>query len=414
CPELWVAEGVYPAAPSAHPDEAVVLTPGLRLYGGFSGTETKLLERNLGAHATVFDGELGDPTEPRDNACRIVVMAAETRLDGFTVRNGSGSQGCTTWAYGLGIYAESINATVANCLLTGNGGHFGEAGILVSGSGRVLIHDTVFELNSSRDGALGASGSALVEVTDCIFRTNDSSFGSAITLREQAELAAVRCSFQDNDSPGGNATVASFDSSTATLTNCIFSGNNASVGAVQSAGASTTLVNCLVAGNVGTMSGGIWASGYGPTVLQNCTVANNTGNSTGGLLAMSNLVVVRNSILWGNTSNAATVSESQLLYSTGTLPMVRHTTMEGAPVLAGEGNRNADPLFVNADPGLGPLDLRLGAGSPCIDAGSTALLLPDEADLDGDQNVTEPIPFDLDGGARLAGAAVDMGAYEAP
>jgi hypothetical protein len=57
-------------------------------------------------------------------------------------------------------------------------------------------------------------------------------------------------------------------------------------------------------------------------------------------------------------------------------------------------------------------DLRLSAGSPCIDAGDNNSIPADTADLDGDGDVNEPIPFDLDGNPRIVGAAVDMGAYE--
>jgi hypothetical protein len=61
----------------------------------------------------------------------------------------------------------------------------------------------------------------------------------------------------------------------------------------------------------------------------------------------------------------------------------------------GEGNIDADPLFVDAAIG----DLRLQAGSPAIDAGDQALL-------------PAGITTDLDGNPRVVGANVDMGAYE--
>ena len=69
-------------------------------------------------------------------------------------------------------------------------------------------------------------------------------------------------------------------------------------------------------------------------------------------------------------------------------------------------------------------DLHLLPGSACIDAGSNADVPADTADLDGDGNTAEPLPFDLAGAGRFAddpytadtGAGVapivDIGAYE--
>jgi hypothetical protein len=98
------------------------------------------------------------------------------------------------------------------------------------------------------------------------------------------------------------------------------------------------------------------------------------------------------------------------------------------------GNISADPKLVRL-PSPGPDgvwdtadddygDLRLLPGSPCIDAGRNADVPADTADLDGDGDTTEPLPFDLAGKVRFAEnpatpdtgggtpPIVDMGAYE--
>ncbi|MBN1773234.1 MAG: hypothetical protein JXB32_18375 [Deltaproteobacteria bacterium] len=72
------------------------------------------------------------------------------------------------------------------------------------------------------------------------------------------------------------------------------------------------------------------------------------------------------------------------------------------------GNLDVDPEFVSASGG----DYRLAAGSPCVGAGDETLLPADAADLDGDLDVAEPLPYDLDGNDRIRGGVLDLGAYE--
>ncbi len=85
---------------------------------------------------------------------------------------------------------------------------------------------------------------------------------------------------------------------------------------------------------------------------------------------------------------------------------VTHSDVQGG--YDGDGNIDADPLFVDAAGG----DLHLTSGSPCVDTGDAASLPDDVADLDGDADVSEPLPVDLDGAPRVAGEALDLGAYE--
>ncbi len=88
----------------------------------------------------------------------------------------------------------------------------------------------------------------------------------------------------------------------------------------------------------------------------------------------------------------------------------------------GMSNIDLDPTFVlNPDPGPDGMwdgvdddygDLHLLAASPCINMGDNSALPADAADLDGDGDIAEPIPFDLDGNPRILETTVDAGAFE--
>ncbi len=71
----------------------------------------------------------------------------------------------------------------------------------------------------------------------------------------------------------------------------------------------------------------------------------------------------------------------------------------------GGGNLDSNPSFADAL-------YRLGDSSPAIDAGSDAGVPADGADLDGDEDLAETTPQDLDNMPRVVGSSVDMGAFE--
>jgi hypothetical protein len=141
----------------------------------------------------------------------------------------------------------------------------------------------------------------------------------------------------------------------------------------------------------------------GNTAVQGSTIAQESISQNSG-----NQVRIHNSIVWDGPApfwnNGHPANELSVEYS----------NVQGG--WAGMGNIDLDPQFVDPEGLDGVLatpddDVRLVQDSPCIDAGNAALLPADTADVDGDQNITEPLPLDADGHLRAFGT-VDMGAYE--
>jgi parallel beta-helix repeat protein len=110
--------------------------------------------------------------------------------------------------------------------------------------------------------------------------------------------------------------------------------------------------------------GGIHLGPGGDALVLNCTVlANDATGAGGGLSAVGQNPVLANAIVRGNT---AAVSDSQI---TGSWSSVT-SDVEGG--LAGPGNFDADPLFVDGPAGpfyLSQIAAGQGAQSPCVDAG---------------------------------------------
>ena len=203
----------------------------------------------------------------------------------------------------------------------------------------------------------------------------------------------------DNKNMGGAIYI---DSGNPTVVNCIFSGNKAEY---------ENIVN--------GRGGGIYiANGRGMPEITNCSFSGNYAADFGGGIYIGSLhgPKINNCIFWQNSCQSYVSLEVMQISAQDGWTDVGHSCIQGLSRYAGSNNIDTDPSFVDADGSdnmFGTLDddLRLRMGSPSIDQGLNAALIPDAYDLDQDGNLAEFIPFDLDNETRFIGI-IDMGAYE--
>ena len=167
-----------------------------------------------------------------------------------------------------------------------------------------------------------------------------------------------------------------------TVTNCMFSGNEALVGSgggmFNWSGGDATVTNCTFSGNSANFGGAILLDGFNK--FKPC------------------YLTVTNSILWNNIPNEISTCEDALI-------SVAYSNVQGG--WRGTGNINTDPFFVEPDNG----DYHLAAGSPCIDAANNNAV-PGGITTDLDENprfIDDPDTRDTGNGDP---PIVDMGAYE--
>jgi predicted outer membrane repeat protein len=162
--------------------------------------------------------------------------------------------------------------------------------------------------------------------------------------------------------------------------------------------------DCVFTGNAAQDGGALHVAdfmlaGQAPRlVVTGSTFSGNTAIGRGGALFVSRqgTASVANSILWGDT--AASGIEIHVTGS-GSSASVAWSDVQGG--LAGVVVAPASSLAwlagnIAVDPSFAGPELRLGPGSPCADAGDNTSIPPDRADVDGDGNLAEPVPLDLD------------------
>jgi hypothetical protein len=295
-----------------------------------------------------------------------------------------------------------------------------DAGVIASGGGglhgqTIWVFDCLFKGNSS--SGLRCGHSSIIRA--CRFIGNGSEDGGGVFIAGQ-NAAIVDCLFRDNAAASFGGGVYVQPAAQASIVNCEFLANVAYDGLALANRGAVSATNCIFSGHVlGGEGNGTIFNQQGQMALGSSTIAGNQTAAPGsGVLNHSGDCTLVNCIVWGNVSEAG-VEASQVFALNGSMAIDFSCVQGWSGSLAGQGTIGANPDFVDANgdddvAGTPDDDLRLQAGSPCMNIGDGAALPKDDFDLDDDDDMTEPAPVDLDFKARIAGAGVDLGAYERP
>lgn len=185
---VFVAGGTYQPPSTV----SFSMKEGVKIYGGFAGTETSLSQRNLKA---------GDSSILKGNSNTVIQNSSLTSssvLDGFTIEEG-GWIGLGTNVFGGGMSNNNASPTITDCNFLNN------ATGMYDGGG-------MYNLNSSPI------------VINCIFSKNTAnSFGGGI-YNVSSSLILINCTFSNNTVQNYGGGLANFKS-TSTLINCTFFNN---------------------------------------------------------------------------------------------------------------------------------------------------------------------------------------------
>ncbi len=391
--EVWVAAGTYLATGT----NRFLLPSGVRLYGGFAGSETELSQRDAVRQVTILDGNgvFGSVVTIATDA------TADTRLDGFRIQNGRANEGG-------GVYCRGGAPVIANNVITRNEAISAGAGVYCFNSSARVVGNRIFgqtyrALDNPIGGGIGCDGGAPVIEENQIY--GNAALGAA-GLGCRGSAAVIR----HNLILGNRAAVAG--------------------GGIECDNAAATIENNRIIGNVvhrdGLGGAGIFCGGdVGPRVINNLIYANvlspavRSGSGAGILVQPNTPATIHNNTIARNLSLAGRPALSGSAKSSIVNNLVAFNSAGVEFRLATDLRRNC--AFGN--PGkdfVGPENLVFAGGNISLDPRivendllAQVHLLPDSPCREaGDTTVVGAGAVDLDGQSRVQGAAVDIGSDE--
>jgi hypothetical protein len=198
--QVWVASGTYYPIESGDRSASFVMREGVGIYGGFSGDERMLGNRDWVMNKTVLSGDIGKRGVDTDNVYHVVLGSIHSILDGFTVRDGY-ADGVIKDSYGGGMF---------------NWGHQASA----------IVRNTIFTSNYARDGGgIFNFGDVLAYFKSVTVHGNKALTGGGMTMRFGSSVRVDDSRIADNfaEYRGGGAVVNY--GSNAEFNNVTFSGN---------------------------------------------------------------------------------------------------------------------------------------------------------------------------------------------
>jgi hypothetical protein len=428
---ILIAEGTYT-------ENLTITGITVTLRGGYAISGTQWL---TDTGETVVDG---------NDAGRVFfIHGSNSVLENLTITGGDAPP---LEAWGGGLWVTDGDVTIRSSTITGNGDADWSMGVEVNDdygpAHLTLVSSTVG--HNTGNGLHLYGGGASAEVRDTTFTGNVASNGGGILIEHGSSAAINSSCIISNAATGVGGGIAVADGSSAVISNSRILSNTANAGGgLFTMGVTVTVHSNDFLSNTSQADEGpaIWA-GSSVLAIDGNLIAHNVSNAAwvGGAVRLHQLTTtLTNNIVVQNQASGFQVTESSVafvnntivtntldgigVWDNSTVPLLRNNIIadngafgvagdgivslseyndlwnnpngsyDGAlTVTLGAGNIALDPQFVDAPNG----NYHLQAGSPCIDAGTSAGA--PIVDFDGD---SRPLDGNLDGTP-----VVDIGADE--
>jgi predicted outer membrane repeat protein len=311
-------------------------------------------------------------------------------------------------------------ATLTNCVFTGNHTQWGGGGLLCSDNSPASLTHCIFSENQSGSfgGGVQCGGASPANLTACVFDHNTSGDDGG-GLAAFSEVTLEACSFDHNQTTNGHGGGMTVMGVGCALTGCVFSDNLANVagGGLSVFAGPAQLDYCTFFGNStqspSSVGGGAYFGNFSAPMLTNCTFCANAAPFGGGIgIGYSDHpsnAMIDNTIIAFSTQGEAVYCEPTCPGCSAILTcccVFGNAGGDYVGCIAGQngirGNISANPLFCEPDYD----DYTLRADSPCAPEFNPACGLigawnvdctyvPGDLNCDGNVNGYDIDPFVL-------------------
>jgi hypothetical protein len=208
-----------------------MLRANLSVYGGFTGTETSLEQRDFRTYKTILSGDIGADGEYYDNAFHVIYhyynpdVDSTTVLDGVTVSDGNADGTIMGDSpFGGGMFNRTSSPTIRNCVFENNRAVYG-GGVMNGYSGtygpsKPVIYNTMISNNTASNhggGIYNISGYPVL--TNCAITNNHAvksgggvyHYADYFDFGYKEPLNITHCTIAGNESPQGSQLVLCSD-----------------------------------------------------------------------------------------------------------------------------------------------------------------------------------------------------------
>ena len=387
--EIRIAEGTYrPITNDNRARSFSIGVDGVRLLGGFAGSEADPMQRDTEIHPTILTGNIGVESDHDDNSFHVLRFDTlsssagftnETVIEGIEIRDGYAS-GSGSDLFGGGLYCiafldnHACSPTLKDVQITSNWAVYGGGAAFEAAYGAISdprVTNTRFELNLAREKGGGlylssySGGTAKGIFREAVFsenaaldRWNFRPQGGGAFIAISGSSAAPEFSHSEflnnlSESSGGAIYLDSSVAVPLRIENSVFRGN----GAVREAGAirvngrrfnpsSIEIYESEFRDNQAEDGGAIVLSDNEGTIIADSVLIGNKSERSGGAIKISNDqgTIITDSLLLGNDAkgNGGAIAMDR---GTGLESFVHPLTITGTAFVDNDALANGGAIY---------------------------------------------------------------------